>query len=132
MSEKTVLTNSKANHENSDHDKADFARNPKIFHGSLQVCSDNTTGKGDDEAGESDHHCAVPFEELGPVLWVLGIIDGECNQFPIFHLTSDVGLDRLDDLASSCLGGILSEIRPIVQFSDWEIKVVDGLGPGAP
>lgn len=127
-----IRTNSKPNDKNCDGDQADFTGNSKICHRSLQVGSDNTTGKGNDEAGKGDHHRAVPFVELGPVLRVLGVIDRESNQFPVFHSTSHVRLDGLDDLASSCLGGVFSKVGSIVQFSDGEVEVVDWFRLGTP
>jgi hypothetical protein len=80
--------------------------------------SDNTASKSHHETGKSNHHGAIPFVKLRPVLRVLGIIDGESHQLPVFQLAGNIGLDRLDDLAFPCLGGVFSKIGAIANFTD--------------
>jgi hypothetical protein len=59
----------------------------------FKVGRDHTTGEGHDEARKRDDHSAVPFVGLGPVLWVLRIINFESDQLPILYLAGSRRFD---------------------------------------
>jgi len=45
----------------------------------VDIGRDDTGGKCHDKTSNGDDHGAVPLVRLGPVLWVLGVIFGECH-----------------------------------------------------
>jgi hypothetical protein len=93
--------------------------------GPVNVGRDHTAGKGNDETGERDNHSAVPFVGLRPVLWVLRIIDFECDQLPVLYLAGSRRSDWLDDLSRRSLRGVLFHVRIVGDLAEGKVQGVD-------
>lgn len=102
-------TNTETHDEKSNGEKGDLTVAAKLLLPLLDTGGDNGRTKGDDQARQGDRDSADPLTPFGPVLRVLGVVDGEGNELVISLLTG-FGDSTLRDNSRGRLGHVLGDV----------------------
>lgn len=85
------LTNTETDDENGNGQKSSLVANAELMSYTVDIGSDDGGTKGDDEAGDGDHHGTVPLVRFPPVLGVCRVSFRESDELVVLLCLSSFG-----------------------------------------